>query len=170
MMTLDRSLLVATANSYVGLSGELLEADGVEAGSTPTWDTDFVHHSGYWSHFDFEREASAWPVPKTRDLVSIASWAHDHGVARETAEPGYLFLLRSPVSESYLRIGIVAHVSERVELQPGKFGFHCMTIEGDSSDELSLGGGTVMRHERPLSVYHGDLFIDWAAFGPRVLL
>jgi hypothetical protein len=166
MTPLDRALLVATANSYVGLAGEVAASAVADAGA---WDTDFVHHTGFWSHFDFEREASNWPVPNTRDLFAIAAWAHGNGLARETAEAGYLFLLRSPVEERYLRVGIVAHVSEVVELQPGKYGFHCVTIEGDSSAELQLGGGRVMRHERPLSAWHGDLFIDWAAFGPRLL-
>lgn len=166
MTLLDGALLVATANSYVGLT---TESAALAADDGPAWDTDFVHHTGFWSHYDFESGASSWPVPRTATLVDIAVWAHANGLARETAEPGHLFLLRSPVTDTYVRIGIVGHVTETVELQPGKFGFHCVTIEGDSSEDLALGGGRVMRHQRPLSAWHGDLFIDWAAFGPRVL-
>lgn len=175
MIPATPSLLVAGASVCVGLGGGatgrspfeerlLTEVHGVyNTEAHHRWDAAFVHHVGYWSHFDPRDERSGWTVPFECDLNAIGHWGLKHGLLRESASPGDLFLLRSRTEERFVRVGVLAFVERCVEVRDDFWEYECVTIEGDSGVDLALGGGTVMRHKRRLSAAHGDAFLDWAA-------
>jgi hypothetical protein len=67
--------LISAATAFLGL-GEESTGTGVgrfvslclaEVGQPPghPWDTAFVHHVGYWSHYENEVDWSAWPLPRS---------------------------------------------------------------------------------------------------------
>jgi hypothetical protein len=170
--------LVAAAQTFLGFGVEsehhrgsfvdalLVEAEGrapVDSAEQRRWDSAFVHHVGYWSQFRQRDERTAWPLPYHADLDATAKWARAHALVRHAASAGDVFLLWSAAEERYVRIGIVAEVTEATEIEHGLWQYDCITIEGDSSYNLELGGGRVTRHKRQLAAHRRDLFIDWTA-------
>src|SRR5579884_3490009 len=67
--------LISAATAFLGLGeessgtgvGRLVSLCLAEVGQPPghPWDTAFVHHVGYWSHYENEVDWSAWPLPRS---------------------------------------------------------------------------------------------------------
>src|SRR5579862_9362987 len=65
------ALLIGAANALLcvhspgaGLASIVVRMlEGVRARSEAEWSAAFVHHAGYWSHYDNVTEASSWPLP-----------------------------------------------------------------------------------------------------------
>jgi hypothetical protein len=175
--------LVATASAFVGFGedswnpfagpqGALVECflREVQArcdDARVPWDAAFVHHVGYWSHFDHEFERSAWPLPATASVEELAQFAGTSGALREAPLLGDVFLLASPAGREFVRTGIVAHVERFSRLSKGEHGYKCVTIEGHSAEEQTETGTMVLRVERTFSPALGDRFIRWTAFDER---
>ena len=190
---LTPALLVATANAFVGLGedrsgqagspqGALVECflrevrgrirtNGEHGARCATglvpWDAAFVHHTGYWSHYDQDSQRSCWPLPATASVEELAQFAGISGALRSAPLFGDLFLLWSPAREAFVRTGIVVHVERYVRTGRGEKIYSCITIEGNS-DLAAAGAGTlVLRHYRNFVPALGDQFIRWTSLDGR---
>src|SRR4051812_25992064 len=67
------------------------------------WDTAFVQHAGYWSHYDHATQRSVWPLPPTNDCNEWACWANESGVlSTDVPDPGDIFLQWSPLDRQFV--------------------------------------------------------------------
>jgi hypothetical protein len=114
------------------------------SGETPVpWHTAFVHHVGYWCHFDdFYRcleLASAGDGER-----GLAAFAEERGVLREAPEDGDLFLVWSPVRKQFVRTGIVLKPEDLGVSIRGVPYQECITIEANTDE----GRAAVARRQR----------------------
>src|SRR2546429_360875 len=82
MRPLSPALLIAGASTYLG-RGEVeqqvsLEAEKAQAAISSH--AAFIHHVGYWSHFDDRCRFSTWPLPRVGTVGEWAPFAAAHGV------------------------------------------------------------------------------------------
>ena len=176
MIPLTPALVIATANAFVGLGTKLALEEcflrevwaGAKAASVLRWDTAFVHHVGYWSHYHHKAKQSSWPLPPTATPPELAQIAAARDALVDDPMPGDLFLLWSPAREEFLRTGIVVEVGKkrRKDLDGSRYR-ECVTIEGDTDPTMARGGGAVLRHERRLSSARTDRFVRWTALDAR---
>jgi hypothetical protein len=106
-------LLVGAANAFVGV-GELSRDDRgpvvdmmlrqVGMPGDGGWSTAFVHHVGYWSHFDHATRTSSWPLPTLGDANALAQFGREQRIEREQPEPFDLFALYSPARAALSRV------------------------------------------------------------------
>ena len=197
MIPLSPSLLIAAANSFVGFGqdgvvralaqrgrahvtgrtsqpGVLAECFLREVWAGPggeavqRWDTAFVHHVGYWSHYSAEGGKSSWPLAPSATSDELAALAERQGAIREEPEPGDLFLLWSPARKAFFRTGIVVSTGHTWHTEPDDSRYReCVTIEGDSGPTMGHSGGMILRHKRRLAGDHGDRFVRWTALDAR---
>ena len=181
MIPLSPVLLIATANAFLGLGGGRLGEElgalfrrevadeAAPHGAPRRWDLAFVHHVGYWSHYDGRGDASSWPLPLTDDVDALAAFATARGIMDTEPQVGDLFLLWSVLRARYCRVGIVLALTEE---ESGRDGRRCrvaVTVEGDAAHDGTGGGGLVLRHTRRLSAADGDRFIRWPLLDERHL-
>ncbi|HVT38696.1 MAG TPA: hypothetical protein VHE78_06620 [Gemmatimonadaceae bacterium] len=197
MIPLSPALLVAAANALVGLdeedeSGRMARIflremnaplvtpeegalpDGGESGrfSTPsrvTWDTAFVHHVGWWAHYDAEGDASSWPFRPSASCDELRAFAAKYDALCTDPLPGDLFLLWSPAREASFRTGILVRAGDVHTDPEGRKYRECATIEGDSDEMMRGSGGWIVRHTRQLSADRGDWFVRWTALDLRAI-
>lgn len=182
------ALLIAAANAFVGIGGDAsiarprgqsalaseflrgvgIETDPMTDGSDHVaWHTAFVHHIGYWSHYDQETDESSWPLPASPSAEQLGAFANDHGLLSSEPEPGDLFLLWGPAKRAFVRSGIVVSVEGSGFTWKGKACHHCAVIEGNTNEGRSATGGLTLRHLRRLSAAHGDTFVRWYEIDER---
>ncbi len=174
----SRSLLLSAATTYLGWDEDderkrfarrsafvermLLEVHAELTGEKPVpWHTAFVHHVGYWSHFDHVYGASSWPLPATADADEVARFAAERGALSGEPRVGDLFVLWAPVKQKFVRSGIV--------LRPGDFGMTVRgtpyqeidVIEANTDEARSEDGQLILKQSRRLSKEMGDRFVRW---------
>ena len=132
------------------------------------WHTAFIHHAGFWSHFDHATGASSWPLPATENASALAAYAQLHGVLHDVPETGDVFLLWSRGRMRFVRAGIVVRMQGAGNWPNGKPYHECMTIEANTSETLAAGG-RILRHSRRFSPFLGDRFVRWTALEARVI-
>ena len=126
------------------------------------WSATFVHHAGFWSHFDYRMGTSVWPLPATSSCTELAAFAAEHFVlAADQPEPGDVYLLWSPAKKLFVRAGIVLSRSRRFRYPSGRRYYECLTIDGDTATDGSLRGGHTAVVQRVLSPSKGDRLIHW---------
>ena len=126
------------------------------------WSATFVHHAGFWSHFDYRMGTSVWPLPATSSCTELAAFAAEHFVlAADEPEPGDVYLLWSPAKKLFVRAGIVLSRSRRFRYPSGRRYYECLTIDGDTGSDGSLRGGHTAVVQRVLSPSSGDRLIRW---------
>ena len=131
------------------------------------WDTAFVSHVGYWSHFDQCSETSFWPLPPTHRAEELAQYASICGAMRTVPLDGDVYLLWSPARKEFVRSGIIVSIEHIERVSDGSMGYRCVTIDGDSDAIAAAVGTKVLRSERVLSAAAGDRFIRWTAMDGR---
>lgn len=134
------------------------------AAATPDVGTSaaFVHHAGYWSHFDHRSGTSVWPLPNTTSCNELAAFAARHlALAADAPEAGDVYLLWSPAKKEFVRTGIVLSRSRRFRYPSGKHHYECLTIDGATTCDGSLRGGLTAVVQRVLSPSKGDRLIRW---------
>ena len=163
------ALAVAGAMLASAVDAQLLERMLREVGQPVgrVWDAAFVHHAGYWSHYEYELGRSTWPLPPTNDCNEWARFAEGHGLLVEGApRAGDVFLLWSKRRKRFVHTGIVAAYCNATGLLPnGSPYVSCETIEGnvDAAGHWSQNG--IHRLSRKLVAERGDRLIRWADFG-----
>jgi hypothetical protein len=179
MLPPSPTLLIAAANTYVGWQDDPADArvnqrsafvecllHQVRAdldGDTPVpWHTAFVHHVGYWSHYDTAWGASSWPLPATPSANELAAFAEERSVLFEEPSEGDLFVLWSRVTYEFVRTGIVVQLGDLGVTARGTPYRECLTIEANIDERRSLDGALILRQLRRLSGEVGDRFIRWA--------
>ena len=180
---LSPSHLIVVAESHVGYGedhpgrsrGRLvhgwLKQVGVAEGAARdmAWDTAFVHHVGYWSHFDRECLRSSWPLPLTASCAELAKFAEEEGVLAENPVEGDLFLLWSPAKKAFVRTGIVIQIEGKGYHWNQAPWYECTTIEGDTNRWRAARGGRTLLQHRVLSAENQDRFVRWTALQPGEL-
>jgi hypothetical protein len=182
MIRLTPRLLIAAANAAVGMSEKsalavkrvverrLALEDGYVGDRELAHDVALVLHWGHCAHYDERIESSSWPITRVRTADDIAGCASRNGLLRETPLEGDLFLLFSPPSRGYVRVGIVANVCGEGRLGARSSYYDVITIEPDSNEHGELGGGKVVRMKRRLCAAAGDRFVRWADMDRRLPL
>jgi len=183
-MPLSPFFLVAAATSFVGLGedygsvlfgpqGEFVETVLREVrgprddDALVPWDAAFVHHVGYWSHYDHRARRSHWPLPATASVEELAQFADVSGALRLAPLDGDLFLLWSPDAQTFARTGIVARAEVHTRSTREELLCECVTVEGNSDEDVSRNGTQVLRLTRKFSPALGDRFIRWTALDGR---
>ena len=171
-------LLLGAAKAFVGLGEEdparergrlvrrFLEEMRVFGGADVAWHTAFVHHAGYWSHYDLRALRSTWPLPLSANCEELAAFAEREGVLAEHPVVGDLFLLWNPAKNRFVRSGIVQVIDETGYHRSGEPQYECITIEGDTNPSRAPRGGWALRQLRTLSSRLGDRFVRWTALEP----
>jgi hypothetical protein len=138
--------LVAGANALIGLSAAT--------------NTGFIHHAGYWTHFDNRTRRSSWPLPRTADVNGLARAARELGVlSTDRPEEGELFLEWAGPKRGFAATGIVDSCEPVGHPQSKEFFYRCTTMEGD--------GRVAHRSTRELSPRNGDRFVRWVDLDRR---
>jgi hypothetical protein len=159
MIPLTPSFLVAAATTLVGrrVPGESCMA--------------FVHHVGYWSHYEHGAAKSSWPLSSGSSFAELEKYAKDEKVLLEEPRAGDVFLLRHAPTASFEHTGIVARVREPGITPGGTPWVECDTIEGstDAGDDPTADGMTirVARSVRRFYPTLGDRFVRWADLDRR---
>ncbi|HEY2854875.1 MAG TPA: hypothetical protein VGJ18_18595 [Gemmatimonadaceae bacterium] len=126
------------------------------------WSATFVHHAGYWSHFDYRMEASIWPLPATSSCEELATFAAENFVlADDEPNPGDVYLLWSPAKKRFVRAGIILGLTRRHVYPSGRIGYECLTVDADTTLRGSLRGASTAIIRRMLSPDAGDRWIRW---------
>jgi hypothetical protein len=172
MITLTPALLIAAANSFVGLGedggdnrGQMVEMFLREVNQPPgqPWCAAFVYHVGFASHFDHRVKKSSWPFPATASCEELGDWARKRELLRKEPFEGDVFLHFSLDLNRFAHTGIVVSVDQRVDEKQ----FVCTTVEGNTNDDGSRDGRTTLRKSRHFRVENGDRFIRWPDLGFR---
>lgn len=162
MIRLTPRFLIAAANAAVGMSEKSAVAvqrvverrialhDCDAAQEALALDVALVLHWGHCSHYDALLDSSSWPIVRVRTADEIAGCASRNGLVRERPIEGDLFLLFSPPSRGYVRVGVVAQVCGEGRLGARSAYYDVITIEADSNEHGELGGGKVVRMKRRL--------------------
>jgi hypothetical protein len=175
---LTPAFLIAAAASLVGAReqggnnrGQMIELflRGVKQPAGQPWCAAFVHHVGYWSHYDDESGNSSWPLPATASCYMLGVYAKERGVLREEPEVGDVFLLWSSRLARFAHTGVVTRVRGEGETPGGGASFDCDTIEGNTDLAGNREGDGVMRRVRRFYPKAGDRFIRWADLDRRTL-
>ena len=178
---LSADLLIAAATSFVGLGeergtrgrGRMIEQFLTETRvprrerSTIPWHTAFVHHVGYWSHYDHASAESRWPMPPLPSASTLGAFARLYDVLRKQPERGDVFLLWAPGRKRFERAGIIVRVENSGEWISGTAFHECETIEGNANERHAIGR-RVLRLRRKFTPGRGDRFVRWTALRPHV--
>jgi|SRR5690348_11608658 len=126
------------------------------------WSAAFVHHVGYWSHFDYRTATSVWPLPATSSCTELAAFAASHFIlSADAPESGDIYLLWSPQKMMFVRAGIVLGFIHPLGYLSGRKAYECLTLDGDTTPSGSLRGPYTAVVQRVLSPDAGDRLIRW---------
>lgn len=176
-------LLVAAANAFIGIRAEadahraafleliMADMDDPGGGTNGTawdarWDAAFVHHVGFWSHYDHRGRVSSWPLPALRNCDDLAAYAKQRNVLVPDPCPahGDVFVQWSPTLKRYARAGIIiGPLGAPRQFDRARPYVECCVIEGNSDAAGRLGGESVVRVTRKLFVAQRDRVIRWTA-------
>ena len=174
MVPLSPSLLVASASSFAGITqsprtylAEIFR-HAPPGGDEEMWGLHFVQHVGAWSHLDFRKRVSSWPLPATRfvnELVALA--AKKEVLHNEAPIAGDVFALWSPSKQRHVRVGIIVDAAPTPTLGPGEYkSYECSTIECVLHEVDGAITRSVVLRERRLNPSTGDRFIRWTDMRP----
>lgn len=169
MIRLDPVRLIAAASAFVGIGeeggnnrGQVVDLFLRQVRQPPgqPWCAAFVHHVGYWSHFDHVSKSSSWPLPATASCWELGEFARVRAVLRRDPMPGDVFLVFSPELKRFAHTGIVVSVAGTQTSQADTV-YGCNTIEGNTSDAGSRDGQATLSRQRSFSLARGDRFVRW---------
>src|SRR6185295_10541764 len=118
---LTPAFLIAAVSGFVGLReeggdnrGRMVELflRGVDQPPGQPWCAAFVHHVGYWSHFDYDAKRSSWPLPPTASCYLLGAWARDRRILYSQPREGDVFLLWSSQKARFHHTGVVVCVHD----------------------------------------------------------
>jgi len=173
MIPLTPSLLVATANAFVGLGEEGRDNRGqmvelflreVRQPAGEPWCAALVHHVGYWSHYDNASHGSTWPLPATASCFELGEFAREKGILVEQPAVGDVFLLRSSELKRFAHTGVVVGLVQSFG-SGDNTSYTCTTVEGNTNADGSRNGNMTLRKTRRFSIANGDRFVRWANLG-----
>ena len=157
---------IAAANAFVDLDFGIADTDRCMSSIAShrrrrtSWDADFVHHVGYWSHFGGQPPQSSWPIPHLRTAQEIAEFAGHRGLLTEEPVAGDLFLRWNNARGVFDGTGIVVNVAQRP--QPvGEYDVNlCEVIEGQLRSTELGERMDIVRHWETFGAR--DRFVRWS--------
>lgn len=175
MIPLTPAVLVAAANSFVGLieeggdnRGQMVERFLANVHQPPgePWCAAFVYHVGYHSHYSHGSKMSSWPLPATASCYELGLFAERKAVLVQWPEVGDVFLKYNKTLGRFAHTGIVVSVDAGDPLED--MGVHvCTTVEGNTNDDGSRNGNATLRKVRRFVTLEGDRFIRWVNLDRR---
>jgi hypothetical protein len=170
MIPLTPTLLVAAANAFVGLGeegadnhGQMVELFLREVNQLPgqPWCLAFVHHVGFWSHFDHRMGKSSWPLPPTASCSKLGEVADGLDILKDKPMDGDVFLVFSQKKGRFHHAGVVLGIDA---CEP--MGYLCTVVDGNTNSDGSENGYTTLRHPRRFK--KADRFVRWVDLANRV--
>ena len=133
----------------------LCPVEGEEAASGMS----FIHHAGFWSHYDAQVGASSWPLDPRWSLHDVMEVAGRLELLQLNGSAGDLLVSCSEDGRP-ARIGVVLATGERMQLPGEAPTWECDALWGGHtglSGRTSLGsqGGSWFRGGR------GDRYLPW---------
>ena len=175
MIPLSPALLVAAASSLVGAKpgadNALVDLFLREVRQPPgqPWSVAFVHHVGFWSHYDHRVARSSWPLPATASCLELGEFARVRAAIKQEPAIGDVFLEYSPVFKRFIHAGIVVSVDGARATPRGDTRFVCSTVEGRANPMNPRESRIALVRSRHLSCVGGDRFIRWAGLESRAI-
>ena len=175
MKPLTPQFLISTASAFVGLReqggnnrGLLIEMflGGVKQPPGQPWCAAFVHHVGFWSHFDHAAGRSSWPLPATASCYVLGEFTSRRRVLMKEPMAGDVFLQYSGILRRFAHTGIVVKV-DAVRVTSGEKWYECTTIEGNTNEDGGREGDGVHCRTRRLYPALGDRFVRWVELESR---
>ena len=159
---------LSLALSGIGLTTEqitqdpvLLERDHTEK-HPPSWDAQFIHLAGFWSHYNPASRTSSWPFPTDLTTPELAMYGMTHNVLHDAPEPGDICLQWNVLLKTFVHSAVMVEVRD-THREPGqKPMYEVYTVEGDTNETGELYGGKAKRITRRMSAQWGDRFLRWA--------
>jgi hypothetical protein len=176
MIPLTPAFLISAAGGHIGVReeggnnrGHMVELflRGVRMDAGQPWCAAFVHHVGYWSHYDYVAGRSFWPLPATASCWELGEFARRRKILLDTPSSGDLFLVFSPVHNRFAHTGVVVHVVAADPRPSGATWYECTTIEGNTSEDGGREGNQVALRRRRFYPEAGDRFIRWVELDGR---
>jgi hypothetical protein len=176
MIPLSPALLIATAQGFMGVRehggnnrGQMVELflAGVKQGPGAPWCAAFVHHAGYWSHFDSAAGRSFWPLPATASCFLLGAFAEQNRVLVDQPQAGDVFLQFNVALARFAHTGIIISVDRVNDRPSGRPWYDCTTIEGNTNEEGSREGNAVVIKKRVFYPDMRDRFIRWVDLDTR---
>jgi len=180
MIPLSPHLLVAAANSFIGLdeylTGErsagggplsafLRRTSGLE--SRGDWNVAAIHHWGYWSHFDHRSASSSWPLPGVESASALGAVASALGILRDHPHTGDILLHYGPSHRTWRRAGVVAHIEAVKWYGRRDRCYDVLSIEGACDPDGEVAGHDTIAIVRRVSASMGDRFVRWVDLDDR---
>jgi len=177
VIPLTPSFLIAAASAFVGIGeqggenrGQVVETflKEVDLPAGLPWCAAFVHHVGYWSHYDFVARRSSWPLPRTASCWELGDFARRNGLLEKEPLPGDVFLLYDQKLKRFAHTGIVVSVKVKHAIGDRDCLVTCTSIEGNTNEQGEREGTTTRcREDRTINTYTGDRFIRWSEYWLR---
>jgi hypothetical protein len=157
---LSPAFLITFAQALVDDDRTQVGADLPDPGESTA---SFIHHTGYWSHFDHRSGTSVWPLPCATSCETLARFAATNEVlVFDAPEPGDVYLLWSPSKYRFARAGIVISSLRPLTYPSGRRGYECLTIDACTSRSGSIRGPHTAVIQRALCPDAGDRLIRWS--------
>lgn len=181
MLPLSPRLLISAAQAFLGLGedpgprpGQVVQLflHGVRQPDTSAWGAAFIHHAGYWSHFDARVGVSSWPLPGYGDCDALGRWCAERGVLLSD-EPihGDICLFTGRKRESFNRAAIFIETVARGGRYLNNAPYiECLFIEGNTGRRGEPMGPEIVLVRRKFSTAAGDRVIRWMALDPRLTI
>jgi hypothetical protein len=144
-------LLIAAAGAFVGVGvesettrGRLVDLMLRRVGQPirAPWSAAFVHHVGYWSHYEYTSVHSTWPLPPTNDPCVLDAFGRERGIIADEPARGDVFLLWSSAAKAHSRAGIIVEVERcLINERTRRPYWVCITIEGETTEYAAPNGG-----------------------------
>lgn len=165
---LSSARLIACASGFIGLAeegdnrGQMIERFLAEVRQPPgmPWCAAFVHHVGYWSHYDHVMGIGSWPLPATASCWELGEYARTRGILKKDPREGDVFLAWNKDLKRFAHTGIVVAVERSIPFGEDVV-HHCITIEGNTNKAGEREGRYTLQRNRRLSTLNGDRVIRW---------
>lgn len=153
MITCSPILLIAAAQAMAKDDGtrEAMAVRDERAGESSGMA--FIHHAGYWSHFDAQVGASSWPLDVRWTVADVVAVARRYDLLQLHGGPGDL-LVRYSGDGALVRVGIVVSTGDRVQFPHESPTWECGVL-WSSRAPGEMGRSMWFQGER------GDRFIPW---------
>lgn len=153
MITCSPILLVAAAQAMARDDRALVDTSSLTDRESMSTGMPFIHHAGYWSHFDAQVGVSSWPLDPRWSLAEVVRVAKRLGLLQLDGGPGDLLVTCTEDGQP-LHIGIVLAAGARMEFPREAPTWECealwatLTARGSRRGAWFRGG-------------RGDRFIPW---------
>lgn len=146
-------LLVAAAQAMARDDRTVVGASSMSDGDAMATGMPFIHHAGYWSHYEEQLGVSSWPLDPRWSLAQVVQMAKRFELLQLDGSPGDL-LVTCNEDGTPSHIGIVLAAGDRLQFPCEAPTWECEALWGTLTGRGSRRGAW-FRGGR------GDRFIPW---------